>query len=226
MSSTTFTDLPSSLRALPYLAPLPQPALDSIVAASQRRTFDPSAMLMLQGDPPSGLWIVAEGSVKITKINLEGEEFILRLIGPGGHFNEIPVLDDQPNAATVITLSLTTCCHIPAEIIRQTVFAHPAATQAAIRFLAMQVRALLDQVESLALQSVGARLALFLLKQAETPELNAPGITRAAIAAHLATTPETISRLLRTFETNGAIQFDRHQIVIVDDDRLLAVAGA
>lgn len=220
-----FTDLPSSLRAIPYFAPLPQPALDSIVAASQRRTFEPGNVLMLQGAPPTGVWFVIEGSVKVTKISPEGDEFILRLIGPGGHFNEIPVLDDHPNAATVIALSLTTCCHIPAEVIRQTVFAHPAATQAAIHFLARQVRALLGQIEGLALQSVGARLALFLLKQAETPELNAPGITRAAIAAHLATTPETISRLLRKFETEGAIQFDRHQIVIVDEDRLLAVAG-
>ena len=86
--------------------------------------------------------------------------------------------------------------------------------------LSSRIRMLVKQIESLALLSVPARLAQFLLVQAETSASDEEGITRAAIAAHLATTPETVSRVLRTMEEAGAIQFDRHRIVIVDENLL------
>ena len=93
-----------------------------------------------------------------------------------------------------------------------------------IRFLAGRVRSLVGQIEDLALYSVIVRLARFLLKQAADTSLSGPGITRTAIAAHLNTTPQTISVLLRELETAGAIQFDRHQIRIVREDILRSIA--
>jgi CRP-like cAMP-binding protein len=74
------------------------------------------------------------------------------------------------------------------------------------------------------LYSVPARLARFLLSQSEAPALEGPGITRTAIASHLATTPETISRTLRMLEDAGAIRFDRHQILIVNEALLRDLA--
>ncbi len=91
--------------------------------------------------------------------------------------------------------------------------------------LARRVRGLVHQIEDLALYGAVVRLARFLLKQAEDPALSAPGVTRAAIAAYLATTPETISRALRTLEDNGAIRFDRHRIVIIREDLLRDLAA-
>jgi CRP-like cAMP-binding protein len=75
-------------------------------------------------------------------------------------------------------------------------------------------------MEDLALHSVTARLAHFLLDQIEDTTLKHPSITRALIANHLATTPESISRSLRVLENAGAIRFDRHRIIITQPDIL------
>jgi CRP/FNR family transcriptional regulator, dissimilatory nitrate respiration regulator len=83
---------------------------------------------------------------------------------------------------------------------------------------------LVGQIEDLALYSVIVRLSRFLLKQAEDASLNGPGVTRTAIAAHLNTTPQTISVLLRDLESSGAIEFNRHQIHIVREDILRSIA--
>jgi DNA-binding MarR family transcriptional regulator len=71
---------------------------------------------------------------------------------------------------------------------------------------------------------VVVRVARLLLKQVEDPALSGAGVTRAALAAHLATTPQTISTALRDLEVAGAIEFDRHQIRIVREDLLRAIA--
>ena len=51
-----------------------------------------------------------------------------------------------------------------------------------------------------------------------------PKPARAAIAGHLNTTPETISRVLVKLQDAGAIRFDRHRILITDRDLLRSIA--
>jgi CRP-like cAMP-binding protein len=93
-----------------------------------------------------------------------------------------------------------------------------------IRLLAVRVRSLVSQIEDLALYSVIVRLSRFLLKQSEDPSLSGPGITRTAIAGHINTTPQTISNVLHSLEEMGAIQFDRHRIVILNENLLRSIA--
>jgi len=56
------------------------------------------------------------------------------------------------------------------------------------------------------------------------PQLNASGVTHAAIAARLNATPQTISNAMRSLQESGAICFDHHRILIIDEDRLRAIA--
>jgi CRP-like cAMP-binding protein len=79
-------------------------------------------------------------------------------------------------------------------------------------------------VENLSMYSVNVRLARFLIQQLADPSLSGPGVTRTTIAAHLATTPQTISVSLRELEATGAIEFDRHRIVILDEPLLRSIA--
>lgn len=72
--------------------------------------------------------------------------------------------------------------------------------------------------------SVTVRVARLLLNQVDDPALSGTGVTRAALAAHLATTPQTISTALREIEITGAIEFDRHQIRILREDLLRSIA--
>ena len=64
----------------------------------------------------------------------------------------------------------------------------------------------------------------FLLKQLDDPILSSSNITRATIASHLATTPESISRSLRALENLGAIRADRQAVIVLKENVLRAVA--
>ncbi len=203
------------LGRLPYFAKLSPAELGALAQQLVRHAFDAGAIICLEGEPSAGMWIIAEGRVKVYRLSPDGHEHILRLFGPGDSFNDVAALDGGPNPATVAALSPAALWLLRREALAAALSANHTLALDVIAALTGTVRTLVQQIEELALYSAMARLARFLLAQTENPALSGPGVTRAAIAAHLATTPETVSRALRTLEEVGAIRFDRHRIVIV-----------
>ena len=222
MSPSTLID---RLRALPYFEQCAPATLDLLVARAIQRRFAAGEAIFHEGDPSLGFWLIERGSVKIHKINPDGIEQILHLRGYGNAFNDIAALDGGANPANATALSETSVWLIAAAALDAALAADAALARRVIRLLAGRVRGLVHQIEDLALYGVVVRLARFLLRQLEDPALSGPGVTRAAIAAYLATTPETISRALRTLEDSGAIRFDRHRILIVREDLLRDLAA-
>jgi len=219
------SDLIAYLRAQPYFGGCLQSTLDLLVAQALKCHFEPGEAIFHEGDPALGLWLIEQGSVKIFKINLDGVEHILHLLGEGNTFNDIAALDGGANPAHAAALSETNIWLISVESLDAALAADPVLALRVIRLLAGRVRGLVHRIEDLTLYGVVVRLARFLLQQVDDPALSAPGVTRAAIAAYLATTPETVSRALHTLEDSGAIRFDRHRIVIVRQDLLRELAA-
>lgn len=212
------------LSKIPYFSVLTPDALNGLASDAVSLLFSPDEVIFLEGDPSRGLWIIQDGSVKITKLSLEGNEYILHLLGPGDSFNDIAALDGGPTPANAIAMSPVSVWLLPAETLDRALDRHPAMARAALKMMGERIRALGHQIEDLTLYPVIVRLARFLLAQAENPSLSGPGVTRAAIAAHLATTPETISRALAKLQEAGAIRFDRHKIIITNPELLRSMA--
>jgi CRP/FNR family transcriptional regulator len=212
------------LQQRPYFAPLSEAHLHPLAAQAIRRRFANGETLYLEGEPSAGLWLIEVGHVKVYKLTPDGNELILHLLGPGDSFNDIPALDGRPNPASAAAISDLSAWVIPASAIDRALQDDHELALAVIQRLTQQIRHLVDRQEDLALRSVTGRLARFLLEQVNDPKLAAPAITRALVAGHLATSPETISRALRTLEEVGAIHFDRHRIIIRRPDLLREIA--
>lgn len=220
----TLSPAAAALRSLVYFRALDHQTLDALAGRAIRRSFGPNETIFFEGEPATGMWIIASGSVKIFKLNPDGAEHVLRLLGDGNSFNDIPAFDNGPNPASAATLSDAVLWVLPSEALQDAMHADGQFALTVIGALTSRVRALARQIEDLSLYSVIVRLARFLLKQASDPSLSGPGVTRTAIAAHLATTPQTISLSLRQLEAAGAIEFDRHRILIRREDVLRAIA--
>jgi len=216
--------LTNRILALPFFSHLTPARAAALAHQAQERTFDAGETLFLQDQPSAGLWMVEEGRLKIYRLNPDGREYILLLIGPGQSFNEIPAIDGRPNPVSAMALSAVRAWSLSYEAVRRVIESDPQAALAVIDLLAARARLLVQRVEDLALCSVTTRLARFLRQQEAGLTPTGPGITRVTIAAHLATTPGTISRSLRTLEELGAIVFTRDQVTIVRPDLLDALA--
>ncbi len=214
----------ATLREISYFAHVDESRLVSLADRATCRTFAPGETIFLEGDPSAGLWILEDGRVKAYKLSPDGHEYILRFFGPGDTFNDLTAFDDAPNAASAMAVTAVTAWVIPAAVFTAALQADHELALAVLRGVADRARALVDRVEDLALRPVTARLARFLLEQIDDPTLAHPAVTRALIANHLATTPESISRSLRVLEKAGAIRFDRHNIIISNPSMLRDIA--
>ncbi|MEO8609502.1 MAG: Crp/Fnr family transcriptional regulator [Chloroflexota bacterium] len=217
--------LTQDLHSLVYFETLSPDQLAWLAAQTIRRRFETGEMIFLEGEPAAGLWFIEAGRVKIFKLNPDGEEHILHFLGTGNTFNDIAALDGGLNPANAAALSEVSVWLVPSGVLGDLLVGDGQVALKVVRILAGRVRTLVQQIEDLALYSVTIRLARFLLKQTEDPALSGPGVTRAAIAAHLATKPETVSRALRTLEENRAIRFDRHRILITNENLLRTIAA-
>jgi CRP-like cAMP-binding protein len=197
---------------------------ERLLGASHGRLYQTDETIFAEAEPASGIWWIESGTVKIYKLSPEGSEHILHLAGAGETFNDIAVFDHGANPAHTAALSPAKIWHLPAPIIQDLVRSNPDFSQAVIKMLAQRVRNFAQQIGDLTLYSVTPRLARFLLQQAESNALEQSAVTRKAIAGRLATTPETISRTLRTLQETGAIQFDRYRILIVNEALLRDIA--
>lgn len=225
MTESPAVQLTVTLKRLPYFERASESHMQALAAQAGAVRFDHDEIIFLEGEPAAGMWLIEQGSVKIYKINPDGDEHILHLLGAGNTFNEIAALDGGANPANAAALSAVSGWLLPTSAIRTLLRRDSAVALHVVELMAQRIRGLVGQIEDLALYTVTIRLARFLLKQADDPALSGPGVTRASIAAHLATTPESISRSLRSLEDSNAIRFDRHQIVIVDENLLRAIAA-
>lgn len=212
------------LRQLAYFEGQSSDVIHQLAEAAQPRQASAGETLFLEGDPSAGLWMLVSGRVKIYKLNPQGQEHILRIFGENDTFNDISALDGGANPANAAALSDSMFWVLPAQIFRDLILSDAYFAMHVIQVLSGRVRGLVRQIEDLTLYSVVVRVARLLLKQVEDPALSGTGVTRAALAAHLATTPQTISTALRELEAAGTIAFDRHQIRILREDLLRSIA--
>jgi len=157
-----------ALSKLSFFSGLENDVLSDIAPHIGERSFSPSQMVILEGEPCQAVYFIAQGVVRIHRLSPEGREHVLAYIGPGESFNLVPALDGRPNLASVDAVTDTVLYTIPCELFQRILRDHHEVALAVMGRLAAQVRRLSDMVEDLALHTVRTRLARFLLAQAST----------------------------------------------------------
>lgn len=212
----------TSLRQVSFCADLDEPVLQALAAIAIPLEHPAGTTLQLEDDPAEAMYVVAKGRVKISRISASGREQVLNSIGPGGHFNTVPMFDGGPCPANAEALSDVTLLALPRAALLGVVEAHPALARALLREFTGRLRHLVDLVDTLALHTVQGRLAGLLLEQAETAARGepVPPLTQADMAARLGTVREMVGRTLKSFEALGLIKLERGAIAVLDREGL------
>lgn len=229
MSKTRVTTPPVELlRSVAAFSRLSPPTLDALAAIAIPRHYAAGTTIFCEGDPATGLFVIEEGCVKICRHSVGGREHILHLLNPGETFNDVAAMDGGDNPATAIAFTDATVWTIPRPALIAVTERHPELAWALIESMARRARYLVAKVEDLSMRSVKGRLARLLLEQAAHNDAEALPrlLTQEEMANQLGTVREMVGRALRSLADDGIIVFDRHQIAVVDAERLAREAMA
>ena len=180
------------------------------------RTVPENTVVVTEGDRTDSLYIIVSGRVKIYVCDDKGKEIVLNESGPGEYFGEM-VLDEGPRSASVMTLEPTRFLVVPKEDFTEFVKKSPEFSLHLICKLIKRVRALTNDVKSLALMEVYGRVARMLLDLA----VERDGVlvvedkpTQQEIATSVGASREMVGRILGDLTVGGYIEVARDRITI------------
>ena len=180
------------------------------------RTLPKNTVVVSEGDRTDSLYIIVSGKVKIYVSDEKGKEVVLNESGPGEYFGEM-VLDEGPRSASVMTLEPTQFLVVPKEDFREFVKKNPEFSLHLIYKLIKRVRALTNDVKSLALLDVYGRVARMLLDLA----VERDGVlvieskpSQQEIASRVGASREMVSRILGDLTVGGYIEVKGDRITI------------
>jgi CRP/FNR family transcriptional regulator len=214
-----------ALSTVTYFTGLDPRTFETVLQAARLQEYDPDQLVILEGEPASGLYVVQSGWLKVSKIAIDGREQILQFLGSGDVFNAVSVFTGTPNPATVTALEATRLWKISRSVMLQLLDANPKLARLIIQDLAGRVTHLISLVEDLSLRSVEARLVRLLLEQSVGNVVpRQKWATQTEIAARLGTVPDVVSRTLRKLSDRGLIRLSRQEIQILDRPELDKIA--
>lgn len=214
-----------TLRAVSYFKGLDEDSFEAIVRSAYRQDYDPGQLVILEGEPTSGLYIVQAGWLKVSKISLDGREQTLQYLGAGEVFNAISIFTGTMSQASVTALEPTRLWIIGRDRMLELLDTHAQMARMIIQDLAERVMQLISLVEDLSLRTVEARLARLLLEQATGTIISRQKwATQTEIASRLGTVPDVVSRVLRKLVERGLIQITRQEIMILNRRELEMIA--
>lgn len=222
-------DLVSDLGLLPHFRGLPPDLLEAVATACKRRTMQAGEAVFREGEPVRAFYFVRRGAVKVYRLSPDGREQVLHHIGEGRSFAEAAVLSMSSYPAHAVAVAPETeLVEVGARRFLQLFRDEPRLSAAMVSSLSMWLISLTERVEELSVASASARLAHYLLRlpsraEGEVVVLELP-LARKELAAHLAITPETLSRLLRRWREAKLLRAEGRRLEILDERLLVAIA--
>jgi len=216
-------DSVQTIRAIPYFAELPDHEIGRLAQSARLIKVGDGEVLFREGEPALGLYYLRRGRIKAVRYSPEGRQLIVREFRAGETFNEVGALDASENAATALCgEDGTEVLLIPGALIRDLARRYPELDAAMMQSMAQKLRFAMARMNELALLDVKARLAAYLLEQADEQGW-IRDITHEELAARLGTVRQVLGRSLGELQRAGAVEVRRGSIRILDRGALEAI---
>jgi CRP-like cAMP-binding protein len=203
--------------------------VDLLVAALRARRFRRGEVIFHGGDPGDSFFIVSRGSVKILVAPEDGSEpAILTIVGPGGSFGELALLDGEARSATAVALDAVETLVLRREAFERLVDEDAVIRRTLLVALAGEIRRLTGQVEDLHFLDLPGRLARRLLREIALDgerlpegEVRLPWpYTQGELAGMIGGSRQSVNRLLADLVGQGVLRFEGDELVVPDARRL------
>jgi len=203
---------------IPLFAGLSEGELEALARRAAEKRFDAGDILFWEGDACAGIYLIAQGSVKIFKMAPSGREMMLALERAPSTVAELPLFDGGAYPASVRAEEAVVCYFINKADFQAVCREFPDVALKVLAVVGRRLRQLVAMVESITFGSVTGRLARMLLEASQQAGADAfpLNLTHQEIASRLGTVREVVSRNLARFRAQRLIRIQEREVAILD----------
>ena len=198
---------------------LPGSDVEALRRFAMRRTYRPGTTLFRQGDLPEEIMILERGEIELVR-ETRGDRLVVQIVHAGSSIDHLALILDAPHRYSAVTLTDVTVLRLRLDTIATLEELFP---EIAFRWLRLVAHALDRAYERLAQfggKSAAEQVALLLLAEAAERDEPVLEMTQEEVAATLALSRQTISRVLHDLAGEHIVKRERRRIVILDLERL------
>ena len=211
------------LSSVNIFSDLSEDELISVKDVCTTRKYPKNSMIILEEEMGDVVFIVMTGTVKITRVNDEGKEVILAMLGSGEVFGEMAILDGESRSANALSQENCEVVTINREDFLSIIKTNNKVAISLMTEFAIRLRKSDQQIEALSLDDAEHRIGVSILNLAEEMGVIRQGAVTVEnlpyqqdIANMAGTSRETVSRVMKTFEERGLITKAGHTLSIPD----------
>lgn len=211
----------SLLESVPIFSDLSKSDLSKISNRMTHRKFTKHQMILLEDDLGQTFFVIAKGSVKITRLSDDGREVILAMLGEADFFGEMSLLDGDGRSANVVALQASEVLTLARNEFLDILEQYPKISICLLEELTHRLRKSDQQIESLSLSDVEQRIGITLIRLAEELGTIKQGNVKINslpfqqdIANMAGTSRETVSRTFKLLEEKGLLSREGRELVI------------
>jgi CRP/FNR family cyclic AMP-dependent transcriptional regulator len=211
---------------LPLFAGLTDEDLRVLSQCVGRRMFGRGVFIFHKDSPGRYLYIIESGRVRLFSVSDTGQELSLNVLGPGESFGELALIDGRPRSAGAVAVEPTVALILHREDVLHLLDKSPRLAMNLIEILAARLRYTTRYVEDLAFLDVNSRVAARLLDLAARQNVQQGDVrielslTQAELASWVASSRESVNKVLMGFRSQGLIAVEGPWITILDRRRL------
>ena len=211
------------LATVPIFSDLSAKVLDELLSRMTKRSYQKNNMILMEDEFGDTFFIIASGSIKITRVSEDGREVILAMLGEGEFFGEMSLLDGETRSANAIAIEESDVLILKRHDFLLFLERFPRIAISLLTEMAGRIRKSDQQIESLSLSDAEHRIGITLIRMAEELGTIRQGKVEISnlpyqqdIANMAGTSRETVSRMMKILEDKGFIKRSGHSLSILD----------
>lgn len=213
--STTITTI---LGKTALFGALPHADRQAIVAEMRRATFKSGQTIFARGDPSRDVYLVVDGSVRLSVFSTDGRTLSFKHASPGDTFGEIACLDGGVRSADATAITRVETMILPQARFDTLMETNPRVARAAVAFLCQRLRETSEQSEAIALHPIETRLARFFLSKCKGRDHGGKhsfdlGMSQSELALLVGASRQKVNAALALLESAGAVKRSRSHII-------------
>jgi CRP-like cAMP-binding protein len=201
----------------------------TIVSSAVERQFQRGKMIFFQGDTVKQVILLTSGCVKLSQSSADGQEVILRLVGPGEYVSAENCTKCAAHCSTARTLEQSRALVWDAKAFEAVADRFPILRRNIWRNLQGLMNQLEDRYREICTQKVALRLSSELVRLVARVGKQSDGyveisLSQRELAQLTGTTLFTVSRLLCQWEVQGIVKPRREAVLVLNVPGLVQIS--